>query len=446
MWSKRIGTFLRGKGQILWDVTVDTGYVQPMDFLAPGSRDRFDANNKAVGYLFRALCQLEFDRVHTEHLACRIWMVLKEAHVGNAQVQAWMYVTYRREYENFTHLPGESIDALFQRFTVVVNNMRSNVDVLPYDDHDRVVKLLHSLDCTIWGGKFEAIVESEKYDTLMVNELFSKLKWVVVDRGMTAKLEGPTDSHSLALVGGLKEKANTNPSTRMFSFSSLMSKPDEEFDVLGEDELALLTRRFERLHENRVNMRRNMRTCFQCGKPGHFVADCPEKVENKEGYKHKPRNDGKYRSRRDHKSKYKNKHKDERRSRKKESRGKARAMVGASNVDSSSVYSTSSSSSNEDEGDHRKSKKASKNLSGLSCFTRDGFCTMAPSSGSKKSTQSDSDSESDDEVRDELPFLLQENEQLGTLLDNRNDMLREAKKMRKSLGLHSRMLGLEWLS
>jgi hypothetical protein len=37
---------------------------------------------------------------------------------------------------------------------------------------------------------------------------------------------------------------------------------DEEFGVLGEDELALLTRRFERLHENRVNMRRNTRTCF----------------------------------------------------------------------------------------------------------------------------------------------------------------------------------------
>jgi hypothetical protein len=44
--------------------------------------------------------------------------------------------------------------------------------------------------------------------------------------------------------------------------------PDEEFDVLGEDELALLTRRFERLHENWVNMRRNTRTCFQCSKPG----------------------------------------------------------------------------------------------------------------------------------------------------------------------------------
>jgi hypothetical protein len=154
---------------------VDIGYVQPMNFLAPGSSDVFDANSKAVDYLFRALCQPEFDRVHTEHLACRIWFVLKEAHVGNAQVQARMYATYRREYENFTHLLGESIDALFQRSTVVVNNMRANVDVLPYDDHDRAVKLLHSLYRTIWGGKFEAIIELEKYYTLTVNEMFLKL-------------------------------------------------------------------------------------------------------------------------------------------------------------------------------------------------------------------------------------------------------------------------------
>jgi hypothetical protein len=77
--------------------------------------------------------------------------------------------------------------------------------------------------------------------------------------------------------------------------------------------------------------------------------------------------------------------------------------VGASDVDSSSAYSTSSSSSSEDEGDRRKSRKSSKNLSGLSCFARDGFCTMALSSGSKKSTQSDSDSESDDEVLVRFP-------------------------------------------
>jgi hypothetical protein len=35
---------------------VDTTYVCLANFLAPGSRDMFDANNKAVDYLYRSLC------------------------------------------------------------------------------------------------------------------------------------------------------------------------------------------------------------------------------------------------------------------------------------------------------------------------------------------------------------------------------------------------------
>jgi hypothetical protein len=71
---------------------------------------------------------------------------------------------------------------------------------------------------------------------------------------------------------------------------------------------------------------------------------------------------------------------------------------------------------------------------------------MVLSSSSKKSTQSDSDSDSDDKVRDELPFLRQENERLGLLLDNRDDMLREGQKMRKELRASLEDVGLEWLS
>jgi hypothetical protein len=73
MWQRRMIAFLRGKGQILWDVTVNTTYVHLINFLAPGLRDMDDASNKAVDYLFHALCQSEFDRVQIEDLACRIW-------------------------------------------------------------------------------------------------------------------------------------------------------------------------------------------------------------------------------------------------------------------------------------------------------------------------------------------------------------------------------------
>jgi hypothetical protein len=115
----------------------------------------------------------------------------------------------------------------------------------------------------VWSGKVEAILESEKYDTLTVDELFSKLKSSEVDRGVRAKIENPTDPHSLALVSG--SRTNANMSSRQFSLPFLVSMPDEEFDVLGEEDLALLSRRFERMYMNQKNAWRSSGMCCSAG-------------------------------------------------------------------------------------------------------------------------------------------------------------------------------------
>jgi hypothetical protein len=238
---------------------------------------------------------------------------------------------------------------------------------------------------------------------------------------MTAKIEGPTDFHSLALISGLKGKDNANPSTSMFSLSSLMFMPDVEFDVLGDDELVLLTRRFERLHENQVNMRMNTRTCFKCSKARNYFAECP-KVNNHDKHKFKDKRK---------KSKKKNHgHGKKTRSREK--------MKRSSDIESD-FEDTSSSSSDEDEEDDKKKKKKKnlgKYLNSL-CVTglslKDDFCGMARSSSSKRSQKDASDLDSEDEVCDELSSLRKENEELVDLLDNRDHMLREAKKLRKEL-------------
>ena len=131
-----------------------------------------------------------------------------------------------------------------QFFTCIVNNMRANITVLPYDDHDRAIKLLHSLDRTVWSAKVEAIMESSNYETLLVDELFSKLKSSEVDRKLRANVEILTNSHSLALMTGSGSGSSANLSSRHFALSTLVSIPDEEFEVLSEKDLALLTRRF----------------------------------------------------------------------------------------------------------------------------------------------------------------------------------------------------------
>jgi hypothetical protein len=58
----------------------------------------------------------------------------------------------------------------------------------------------------------------------------------------------PTDPRSLALVSSSRTNANT--SSRHFSLSCLVSMPDVEFDVQGEEDLALLSRMFERMYTN----------------------------------------------------------------------------------------------------------------------------------------------------------------------------------------------------
>jgi hypothetical protein len=104
------------------------------------------------------------------------------AHGGDNHVKARLFVSYQMQYENFTQLPGEDIDAMFQRFTAIVNNMKANVEDFPCTEHDQALKLLHVFDPNVWGAKVEAIKESGQYLTIELDDLFSKLKSAEVDR------------------------------------------------------------------------------------------------------------------------------------------------------------------------------------------------------------------------------------------------------------------------
>jgi hypothetical protein len=208
--------------------------------------------------------------------------------------------------------------------------------------------------------------------------------------------------------------------------------PDEEFDVLGEEDLTLLSRRFERMYMNHKNALRSSGMCYRCGKHEHFIDECPEAMEVNPEHKHHPKTDHKHRSRDD----YNGKSKSEQRPKRSGGHKKEWAMVAsASDIDSSSCYS-SSSSSDEEENRH-KGKRLRKNINGL-CFTAQGFCGMENSSASKKSNRDDSASDFEEEVNNDPSFLIAENDRLIDLLDNRDDVLRKINKEKME---HRSLLG-----
>ena len=141
-------------------------------------------------------------------------------------------------------MSGESIDALLSRFPTIVNKIRANRAQLPYDDHERAIKLLHALDRKVREVKVAAITESPNYKTLTVEELFNKLKSTEIDYNTRAKIKN-TSAPTMALVSGNGSSSSfTNPSQSLFALSSLMSVKVEQLEVLGDNELALVISRF----------------------------------------------------------------------------------------------------------------------------------------------------------------------------------------------------------
>ena len=107
---------------------------------------------------------------------------------------------------------GESIDALFSHFQSIVNKIQANRPQLPYDDHEREIKLLHALDQKVWEVKVAAITESANYETLTMEELFSKLKSTEIDYHTRAKPENPSAPTMALVLGNGSSSSLANPS------------------------------------------------------------------------------------------------------------------------------------------------------------------------------------------------------------------------------------------
>ena len=119
---------------------------------------------------------------------------------------------------------------MFSHFQSIVNRVNANrfADALEYTEHENALKLLYALDRSVWDLKVNTIIESAGYETLTVNELFSKLKATEVDNQTRAKLNGAPPSKSVALVTGQMDRALTLtlllafllPLCRLFQMSS----------------------------------------------------------------------------------------------------------------------------------------------------------------------------------------------------------------------------------
>ena len=435
-WKIRMSAHLQGIDWLVWEICEDATFVvlEPRARTTQDQKDRHNANSRARSVLFSSLSLPEFERVSDCATAREIWVRLQSYHEGTAHVKTRLYETYKREYENFTQLDGESIDAMFSRFQTIINKMRANKAQLPYDDHERALKLLYALDRKVWDVKVSAIIESSNYDTITVDELFSKLKSTEIDYQTQAKLKNPS-APTMALVSGNSSSSSANPSQMSFALSSLVSVSEEQLETLGDDELALIISRFSRFHNNRLNRRRGGDQkvgCYNCGDLDHFVAHCPKKNKHSSD----KYDSGKRKDKRDYTSKkYKSKKGFDKEALKKMYRKKAKAqerafLASLSDLDNDSGDDRSSSPSSDDESERKMEEK----LTGL-CFVADsthgGFCTMAIDEEVKASKDEVSFDDDTSEVPPSVDDLVAELDSMNITLISQDKLLKRAARERK---------------
>jgi hypothetical protein len=252
-----------------------------LDNATQGELQRYKNNYKALNLITTALGRNVYDRVAHLENDHDVWLKLCNTYEGSSEIKSSHKDTYNRQYQTFVQKPGESLDDCFARFESIVSCLHS-CSPLAYSDNERAKQLLYALDDSIWGMKISALEKSADFATLDTEKLFSKLK--SHELSMKGHPNHDTSLSSKALitsahVGG--HDANPTNTTILsaleFVLSSLAAASDEQYEIIPNDEIAGLARKFCVLHKFRKERRRLPRGCFECGDTTHFIADCPKR-------------------------------------------------------------------------------------------------------------------------------------------------------------------------
>ena len=239
-------------------------------------RRNITLNSKAVLLLQSALSQQEYFRICTLPSAKDMWDALEIAHEGTAGVKQNRVNTLMTEYDLLRMKPGESIGEFQLRFTHLINQLAALGK--EYDQPVQVRKILNILNKE-WEAKVTAIEEARGESMMSVAALFGSLS------EYEAKLK---------FKKGLDEVHAKNKGVALKSTKESRESDSEE----DEDEaIAMMVRRFKKFYKKDQGFKKFQKgsssyeskkpvICYECEKPGHIKAECPQ-LNNKDKEKKK---------------------------------------------------------------------------------------------------------------------------------------------------------------
>jgi hypothetical protein len=282
-WSHKMCSHLFSLHPSIWEIVENGMHFDSADnpvFI----NEQIHKNAQATTVLLASLCRDEYNKVSGLDNAKQIWDTLKISHEGNDATMITKMELVEGELGRFAMIRGEEPTQTYNRLKTLVNNIRSYGSTR-WTDHD-VVRLMLRSFTVIDPHLVNLIRENPRYTKMTPEEILGKFvsgrMMVKEARYVDDALNGPLPVHEPQTIA---LKATSNRET-------LPSKVAQvEAAGLNEDEMALIIKRFKTALKGRKeypnkNKARGKRSCFKCGKTGHFIAQCPDNDDDQEQEKH----------------------------------------------------------------------------------------------------------------------------------------------------------------
>jgi hypothetical protein len=288
-WSHKMCSHLFSLHPSIWEIVENGMHFDSTDspmFI----NEQIHKNAQATTILLASLCREEYNKVSGLDNAKQIWDTLKISHEGTDVTMLTKMELVEGELGRFAMIRGEEPTQTYNRLKTLINKIRSYGSTR-WTDHD-VVRLMLRSFTVLDPHLVNNIRENPRYTKMSPEEVLGKF---VSGRMMIKEARYVDD----ALNGPIHEPQ----AIALKATSSKEALPSKVAQVeaagLNEEEMALIIKRFKtalkgRKEHPKKNKTKGKRSCFMCGKIGHFIANCldndsdqeqDKKREKKKAYK-----------------------------------------------------------------------------------------------------------------------------------------------------------------
>ncbi|KZV52413.1 hypothetical protein F511_33082 [Dorcoceras hygrometricum] len=297
-----------------------------------------------------------FSKIKTCATAKDIWEKLTQIYEGNDETKENKLTVAQQKYESIKMKDGETMTEFDERFSAVVIELTSMGK--EYSNCEWAMKVMRALPRE-WVVKTMAMRESKDLNKLELHDLFANLKAYEFELETRSEAGPSTSQPTKALAATSVEQYS--PSTR------------KSAEQLSNDAMSLFVKKFGKFMRRSYNpstpynnVHKNDKVTtdmnyFNCGRPGHFAADC-NRPKKEDRYKRDEKKEDRYRRDKKTDERSKERSKDRRmrtRGDKRPSRKNDHKVLVAeesnknwADTDSDSTSSSSSSSDSEQEEVH----------------------------------------------------------------------------------------------